>query len=121
MKILEEGISNKGTFDVNSYYRNAEAYVAWLTRSWGWDIRTSLRRYSLEYYQIYRRIVSAYTLAVFRELIFEDMNSLLSRIGYGCQMKMDGLPSSFNISEIFSKLENKEISFKEAYDMTNIQ
>lgn len=121
MKILEEGISKKGTFDVNSYYRNAESYVAWLTRSWGWDIRTSLQRYSLEYYQIYRRIVSAYTLAVFRELIFEDMNSLLSRIGYGCQMKMDGLPASFNISEIFSKLENKEISFKEAYDLTNIQ
>ncbi|NSW54234.1 MAG: hypothetical protein HPY85_17160 [Anaerolineae bacterium] len=120
MKLIDEGILKKGTFDVDAYNRNVELYVAWLTRYWGWDVRSSLQRYTLEYYQIYRRIVSAYSLAIFREYIFQNMNSLLRKIGYGCQMDMDGLPTSFSISQMFTKLEEKGISFKEAYDLTNI-
>jgi hypothetical protein len=117
-KIIERGLIRQLNFDTSAYFRGVDAYVAWFTKSWGWDIRSGLQRYTLDYYQFYRRIMFSYALAIFREHIFGRMNLLLGQIGYESQMKLNGLPSSSDIFALFIRLKNKELSFKEVIDLT---
>lgn len=119
-KILDESKSNSNSLDIHACNNNFDAYVAWLTKIWGWDIRYSLTRQSLEYYQIHRRIVSAYALSILREHIFSEMNCLLSRVGCAFKVQMDGLPKSSDIKNLFKKLENKDLAFNEVVNLISV-
>lgn len=120
-ELMNSASNEKNFFDIKKYYKEADLNVAQITNSWGWDMRTGIYEHTLEYYQVYRRIKSAYALALFREHLFREMNMLIKRLDYEYHIEVIGLPSSKEIHTIFQKLSSNDISFKDVFNITYIQ
>jgi hypothetical protein len=105
-------------FEFNRFHSLIESTVLRVTNPWGWDMRMYLNYQNvLEYYVYYRMLRFSYSMAILRDYMLTKMNILLMRLGYDVILSFSGIPSPSEILETMNKLEQRQISFAEVYDV----
>jgi len=105
-------------FEFNKFHRNIDEKILQVTNKWGWDMRMALNnKYGLEYFMFYRMLRFSYSLAVLRTDILSKMNILLRRLGYDVTLSLSGIPTSNDYLNAIKKMEERQLSFKEASDL----
>lgn len=74
-------------------------------------------QYSLEYYLHYRMLRFGYSTAILRTDILSKMNVLLKRLNYDVTMAFSSIPTPEDYLDAIKKMEQRQISFKEASDL----
>lgn len=103
-------------FDHSEYSRAQFLAISKCMRDWGWIGRFWENKYTTEYYWYWYKIKFHKSLAVLRESIVRDMNALVKRLEIDCEIKLQGLKTAAEISEILEKLKTGSISFGDAID-----
>jgi hypothetical protein len=105
-------------FDVNNFHSSIDAAVLQATKKWGWDKRMGLNnQHALEYYLYYRMLRFGYSMAILRTDMLSKMNDLLRRLGYDATMSFFGIPTPDELLNAISKMEQRQLSFKEVTDL----
>ena len=107
-------------FDLQRYNRETEIFRSRATQSWGWNRRDSSDRYWTEFMQVYRSLTFKWAQAELREHIIAEFNALIVRLGIAAQVKVAGLPSAIDLLRTRHEMSVGNLSFKEAYDATEL-
>jgi hypothetical protein len=105
-------------FEFNNFRSLVDAAVLRVTHKWGWDMRMGINnQLALEYYRFYRMLRFGYSMAILRNDMLSKMNGLLIRLGYDVKLTFSGIPNPNEILDTLKKMEQKQLSFDEAFDM----
>ena len=105
-------------FDVRNFHSTIDALILRASDKWGWDMRMGINnQHALEYYLYYRMLRFSYSMAIFRTDMLSKMNKLLDRLGYDATLSFSGIPTPAEILDAIKKMEQRELSFKEASDL----
>jgi hypothetical protein len=108
-------------FSFTDFHTQRELIAAYETASWGWPGRSTWDKSTLEYYQVYRDLQFALSMARMRNHILSSMNSLLSHLHITSQLQINGLLSDAEIQGLLEKLRRGEITVKDAFEAVQIQ
>jgi len=86
------------------------------TAKWGGSQGASQIEGTTEYHLVVTRLKSAYSQALIREHLINEINTLIARLGADNALEVEGLVSSATINEAMNKLEKGDIGFSEALD-----
>lgn len=118
---VEDGLSRleqEPVFRYSEYSRSQFRALAKSMRDWGWIGRFWEDKFTSEYYWFWSKIKFHRSLAMLRESIVHDMNALLRRLEFDCEIQLHGLKTVAEISEILDQLKSGSISFGDAMDQT---
>jgi hypothetical protein len=105
-------------FEFNKFHRSIDAKILQVTNKWGWDMRMAINnQHAFEYFMFYRMLRFSHSLAILRTDIFSKMNILLKRLGYDVTMSFSGIPTPKDYLDAIRKMEQRQLSFKEASDL----
>ena len=105
-------------FSVGDYRRAYEVQRYRATRKWGWNGRDWSSQYITEYYQFYRLLTFRWSIEVLRRHVVNELNTLLSRLGIGASIVLEGLPTPDEILDARDRMQRGEIDFAEASKIT---
>lgn len=107
-------------FEFNKFHRRIDAEILQATNKWGWDMRMAINnQHALEYFKFYRMLRFSHSLAVLRTDILSKMNILLKRLGYDVTISFSGIPTPKDYLDAIKKMEERQLSFKEASDLVH--
>ena len=108
-------------FEFNNFSSLIDAAVLRVTHKWGWDMRMGINnQHALEYYLYYRKLRFGYSMAILRNDMLSKMNGLLRRLGYDATMSFSGIPTPEELLDVIKKMEQRQLSFNEAFDMISL-
>lgn len=116
---LERGEQSMN-FDLQLYAKNAAVYYDRVTKAWGWNRRDWTQERSTEFFSFYKLVSFRWAQAVLREHIINEINRLFVRLKIGCQLRVNGLPTSGQIRKIKEELLDGKISFGAASDRVTL-
>ncbi len=116
---LEKGLQDSN-FDFQEYVRMADIYCGQVTKTWGWNRRDLSQERSTEFFVFYRLINFHWALAVVREHIVKEINTLFKRLNISCKLKIDGLPTPSDILNIRREMQDGRINFTEAFNQVSM-
>ncbi len=116
---IEKGLQDSN-FDFQEYVRMADIYCGQVTKTWGWNRRDLSQERSTEFFVFYRLINFHWALAIVREHIVKEINTLFKRLNISCTLKIDGLPTPSDILKIRSEMQDGKINFTEAFNQVSI-
>jgi len=90
-------------------------------RSWGWMSTVQENKYATEYYIIERQLRFHQALAELRTQILEQMNAMLKQLGLEAEIRMNGLLTADDISDLITKVREGSISFNQAFEPIHSQ
>jgi hypothetical protein len=114
---MSEGIFTP-EFPFGDYNRMRTAYIARLTRSWGWNRRDSSHTYNTEFFFFYRGLQFRRSQARLRNHIVEEINRLLTRLGVKARLQPEGYPSPTEIGELMDRVRLGELNYVEAFRLS---
>lgn len=106
--------------DLNAFLTQRHPLVAKGTAMWGWPARWLWQEETLEYYQLYRELRFARSLAILRNHIVASMNELLLRTKVPVQLMLRGLPSPDDIEDCIQKLSSATVTFQACYGVIRL-
>lgn len=101
-------------FSFNEFHQIQKLAIAGESAIWGWPIRFSLRDDTLEFYQVYRQIKFAQSMAILREYILTRLNDLILSQGLSSMLYYNDLPSYSDLKKIEIDWINGKISLEDA-------
>lgn len=116
---LEKGLQDSN-FDFQEYVRMADIYCGQVTKTWGWNRRDLSQERSTEFFIFYKKIKFFWALAVVREHIVREINTLFERLNIFCELKIDGLPTPSDILDIRREMQDGKINFTEAFNQVSM-
>lgn len=113
--VLEDMGRNIGpkNFDTESFFWRMYVERTKATVQWGNAFDLNNDKYTLEYFKYYRYLRFFQVMAFFREYIVSQMNNLLERLGYPCQIVIKGLPKSGEIEGLINRMAAGGIMFED--------
>jgi hypothetical protein len=106
--------------DLNDFLVQRHPLVAKGSAMWGWPARWLWQQETLEYYQLYRELWFARSLAILREHVLGAMNELLVRTKVPARLLLQGLPSPYEIEDCVHKLASGSLSFQACYEVIRL-
>jgi hypothetical protein len=106
--------------DVEKYHRQQSLAVASETADWGWEVRGLLKEETTEYFQAYRHLRFALSMAILRDYIVDSMNNLLQKVGMSACISIRGLPTQEDIKSYLTDLDEGELTFEDARESVRI-
>ena len=116
---IEMGLQDRN-FDFQEYVRMADTYCGQVTKTWGWNRRDLSTERSTEFFVFHRLVNFHWALAVLRDHIVNEINSLFERLNISCKLQIDGLPTPSDILNIKREMQNGSITFTEAFDRVSV-
>lgn len=104
-------------FDFNEYSTQQILYINKATSKWDWHRRDWSDDKQCEFYRTYKRAMFKYSQLLLREHLVSELNALISRLGIGCTVKVDGLPTASDMLQAVHELDMGKVKFKEVYDL----
>lgn len=111
-------MNNSAKYDFTAYRKARAIAIESATPRWGSISSLGRIEGTTEYYQIVNGLQTAYSKALLREHIINEVNSLLARLGIRNSLKVTGLKTSVEINSAIQKLERGEIGFTDAINAT---
>ncbi|MEX2462141.1 MAG: hypothetical protein WD469_12750 [Paenibacillaceae bacterium] len=109
---------NSSVFDFLLYAKKTEIHIHKLTSYLGWDMRSTDQK--TKFYQIYKKIMIESAKSIIREHIIDNLNILLSDLGYDCKIVVVGIPSSEEIVSMKEKFISGTMDFKEVLESISL-
>lgn len=103
-------------FDIKEYARANNVFRYKAAHAWGWNCRNWSTDHTTEFYNLYRGAAAEKAKCIFRSHIILQINGLLARLGIGCAISVDGLPSPADAQQMQDELVTGELSFKDYLD-----
>ena len=116
LKTSDRGNSEK--YDFTAHRKARDIAIESATSRWGSISSLGRIEGTTEYYQIVNGLQIAYSKALLREHIINEVNSLLARLGIRNSLKVTGLKTSVEINDTIQKLERGEIGLTDAINAT---
>ena len=116
LKTSDMGNSEK--YDFTAYRKARDIAIESVTSRWGSISSLGRIEGATEYYQVVNGLQTAYSKALLREHIINEVNSLLVRLSIRNSLKVTGLKTSVEIGNVIQKLERGEIGFTDAINAT---
>lgn len=106
--------NNIPEYDHKEYAKKRFLYVNELTKGWGWDQRqwTSNDK-TTEFFNLYKRLKFQSSIAVFREHIISELNSLFFKLKIDAKIKLENIISSDEYKEKMKTFLNGQLSYNE--------
>lgn len=101
-------------YEFSTHRRASDIATERATKRWGTIPSLQQIAGTTEFYYVARQLQFLRSQALVREHIVAELNKLLSRLGAGAAIRVDGLPTAAVIGDYVSKLESGEVSFKAA-------
>jgi hypothetical protein len=101
-------------FDFAAFKKVNRNALLQLTRVWGWNGRDLSLEFETEIYIMFRAIKFRWALAVMRDHILQQLNTLLVRLAIPASISIEGLISPDEYLRIQAQALAAEISFEEA-------
>ena len=90
-------------------------------RSWGWMSTVQENEHATDYYIIARRLRFHQALAELRTHILEQMNAMLTQLDIEAEIRVNGLLTADDISDLVTKVREGSISFNQAFEPIHSQ
>jgi hypothetical protein len=101
-------------FSVSEYNRNRDAYIAWLTRRWGWNRRDTSGNHDTQFFYFFRSLRFRQAQAALRDHIVEEINELLTRLRISARVQLEGFLSPADLEELIRQTLAGSLHYAEA-------
>lgn len=102
-------------FSVSDYNRSRDAYVARLTRQWGWNRRDSSGIDTTEFYYFFRSLHFRKAQAILRDHIIEEINRFMTRRSIEVRVVLKGYPSPSEIDNLIRDASDGTLNYAVAF------
>jgi hypothetical protein len=102
-------------FNVSEYNRRRDAYIARLTRRWGWNRRDSGENHHTEFYYFFRSLRFRRAQAILRDHIVDELNRLLVRQEINARIQLQGFLSAAQIDDLIKRALAGSMHYAEAW------
>lgn len=102
-------------FSVSDYNRSRDAYIAWLTRHWGWNRKDSSENHHTEFFYFFRSLRFRRAQAVIRDYIVDELNRLLVRREINARIRLEGFLSPSEIDDLIKRALAGSTHYAEAW------
>ena len=106
-------------FHHSNYSKAQFRAMAKTMKKWGWMGRFWEDKFTTEYYWYWSKIRFYLSLAVLRESILRDINSLLKRLEIDCEIHLHGPKTAAEINEVLENFSRGSISFGDAIEQAS--
>lgn len=111
-------MESKIPYDFSTHNRSMMLALAEATRATGWNGRGTLHEHTLTTFWLRREVTFHRFVARVRAAIMEQINALLRRVGsklnFGAQLRLEGLPTDGDLDEVLRLIDAGEIPLTEA-------
>jgi len=115
MRELEAGkLSTQ--FNASSYNRRRDAFVARLTRKWGWNRRDSSGINTTQIFYFYRSLRFRQAQALLRDHIVDELNSLARRLQIIAKIRLKGFLSAAEIADLIKQALAGSLNYAKAWE-----
>lgn len=101
-------------FVFSDYNGSRDAYIARLTRRWGWNRRDSSGTYNTEPFYFFRTLRFRQVQAVVRDHIVDEMNKFLRNRLVNARFRLYGYPSPTKIEQLLREVATGSLHYVEA-------
>jgi len=101
-------------FMVADYNRNRDAYIARITRRWGWNRRDSSGAHSTEFFYFFRSLRFRQSQAILRNHIVDEMNKFLAHRGVNARVRLKGFHSPAELRDLIRRVLAGSAHYAEA-------
>ena len=116
-KFFQRGLEKQNLpkyFNLSEYTRAEQVRIWRAANKWGW-VYGDASHYT-EFYYMHRSIRREWALAVLRDHIIRELNTLLTRLEIRAKIVVEGLSSPEEILAINAKMEKGEMTFAQALE-----
>lgn len=102
-------------FSFSEFHQIQKLAIASESALWGWPIRFSLADETLEFYQVFRQVKFAQTMAILREYILTRLNDLINNQISTSMLYFNDLPTYADLKKIEMDWINGKISLEDVH------
>jgi hypothetical protein len=101
-------------FLVSDYNRTRGAYIARITRRWGWNRRDSSGTHDTEFFYFFRSLRFRQAQAILRDHIVSELNKFLLVRGVNATVGLEGFPTEAEVAELINRALEGSLHYAEA-------
>lgn len=101
-------------FMLSEYNRKRDAYIARLTRRWGWNRRDTSGAQDTQFFYFFRSLRFRQAQAAMRNHIVEQMNEFLARLRINARIQLEGFLSPGDIEDLIRQTLAGTLHYAEA-------
>jgi hypothetical protein len=101
-------------FSLSDYNRTRDAYIARLTRRWGWNRRDASETRGTEFFYFFRSLRFRKAQAILRDHIVDELNRFLARREIRARVRLEGFRSAVEIDDLTRRALDGSLHYAEA-------